>query len=218
MGPGNRLGYFVSNPLFAERLLRATEVTTQAPGGWSQSIIEEHLTSWKHEGLLRWFHGLRNIYKTRRDWLHSLSGLPQMESQMMDYITLPKGYGSDRDAEKKYMFSFSAPKGGMFLWIKLNLKSNPNYHAVKLSGEANPEGVLETKIWMEMIQEKILLAPGSYYIPIVGPNERNKREGGAAFFRLSFSFETQDDMETGVKRMASVFERSWSTEDPSTSN
>jgi aromatic amino acid aminotransferase I / 2-aminoadipate transaminase len=36
LGPGNRLGYFVCNPLFAERLLRATEVMTQTPSGWSQ--------------------------------------------------------------------------------------------------------------------------------------------------------------------------------------
>ncbi|KAK7451732.1 hypothetical protein VKT23_012412 [Stygiomarasmius scandens] len=158
MGPGNRLGYFVCNPLFSERLLRATEVTTQAPGGWSQSIIEEHLTTWKHEGLLRWFYGLRNIYATRRDWLCDMifSAFDVRTSPngiADDYIALPKGHGSERDAEK-YIFSFSAPRGGMFLWIRLNLKSNPSYHTLKASGEAYPEGLLETKIWMEMIQEK----------------------------------------------------------------
>jgi hypothetical protein len=36
LSPGNRLGYFVANPVFIERLLRATEVETQAPSGWSQ--------------------------------------------------------------------------------------------------------------------------------------------------------------------------------------
>jgi DNA-binding transcriptional MocR family regulator len=36
IGPGLRLGYFICNPLFAERLVRATEVVTQSPSGLSQ--------------------------------------------------------------------------------------------------------------------------------------------------------------------------------------
>ncbi|KAK7451734.1 hypothetical protein VKT23_012413 [Stygiomarasmius scandens] len=161
MGPGHRLGYFVCNPLFSERLLRASEVTTQAPGGWSQAIIEEHLTAWKHEGLLRWFNNLRNIYTIRRDWLCDLifsvfDVRPSSDGIADDYIVFPKGYGSDQDTGKRHMFSFNAPKGGMFLWIKLNLTSNSNYRTLKASGEGDPEGTLETKIWMEMIQEKAL--------------------------------------------------------------
>ncbi|KAF5341482.1 hypothetical protein D9758_013938 [Tetrapyrgos nigripes] len=210
LGPGNRLGYFICNPIFSERLLRATEVTTQAPGGWPIAIIEQLVgkQGWGHEGLLRWFWGLRGVYTARRNWLCDIlfaefDVCPTPEFMKMgkmgivdDYVTFPKGHGpsgigsSVDELEKSMMFSFSAPKGGMFLWIKLYLSHNPTFKALKAAGEEHPEGIWETKIWMEMIEEKVLLAPGSYHTPIVGPNQRAKQEEGVAFFRLAFSFET----------------------------
>ncbi|THU79070.1 PLP-dependent transferase [Dendrothele bispora CBS 962.96] len=216
MGPGNRLGYFVCNPLFSERLVRASEVTTQAPAGWSQAIVEEHLKAWKYEGYIRWLFGLRQLYTIRRDWLCDLifsefDVLPSPDGIPHDYIALPKGHGKRMDAnpKSKYIFSFSAPKGGMFVWVQLNLSNHPKFEGIRASGEEYPEEKLETQIWMELIREKLLLTPGSFYSPVLGPNQRMKREKGVAFFRLAFSFETREDMEKGVKRMARVFERSW---------
>ncbi|ESK93944.1 hypothetical protein Moror_12963 [Moniliophthora roreri MCA 2997] len=65
LGPGNCLGYFVRNPLFAERLLRATEVMSQMPSGWSQKVVEELLAIWNQEGSSRWLAGLRHSYGIR---------------------------------------------------------------------------------------------------------------------------------------------------------
>jgi aromatic amino acid aminotransferase I len=36
ISPGARLGWFACNSMFAERLLRGTEVQTQHPSGFSQ--------------------------------------------------------------------------------------------------------------------------------------------------------------------------------------
>jgi aromatic amino acid aminotransferase I / 2-aminoadipate transaminase len=50
IAPGSRVGYFIANPLFTERLLRGTEVETQAPSGWSQIILSKLLWNWGIEG------------------------------------------------------------------------------------------------------------------------------------------------------------------------
>lgn len=58
IGPGFRVGYFVANPLFTERLLRSTEVDSQAPSGWSQAILASLLTKWQNSGVFSFVGGL----------------------------------------------------------------------------------------------------------------------------------------------------------------
>ncbi|KAK7039228.1 hypothetical protein VNI00_010133 [Paramarasmius palmivorus] len=215
LGPGNRLGYFVCNPLFAERLLRATEVMTQTPSGWSQMIIEELLATWGHEGYLRWLTGLRYSYAIRRDWMcdilaehFDVVGAPK--DMTNDVVALPQGHAADgaRD-DIAPLFSFTYPKAGMFLWIKLDLNHNPVYQRMKANGIVNAEEIWEQEFWMEMIKSKVLLTPGSYYTPILEKNRRMAQEEGAVYFRLAYSYETRDDIKLGIQRMAQAFKRNW---------
>ena len=67
--PGLRLGYFIANPMFIERLLRATEVETQDPAGLSQAFVLSLLQRWGVDGYLVWLQRLQLQYQTRRDWL-----------------------------------------------------------------------------------------------------------------------------------------------------
>ncbi|KAJ3928171.1 MAG: pyridoxal phosphate-dependent transferase [Lentinula lateritia] len=216
LGPGNRLGYFVCNPLFAERILRATEVTTQAPSGLSQALIEELLISWGQDGYLRWLSGLRDSYTTRRDWMCDLIAknfdlVPSPANIVDDVVAVQKGHGSTKDAVP--YFSLSFPKGGMFVWIKLYLPSTSTYQNMKVTSPSNEKATAKwaEAFWMDLIKEKVLLTPGSYYTPIIGNgiNERMPQESDVIFFRLAFSFETREEMKVGIERMANVFERWW---------
>ncbi|KAJ3785392.1 pyridoxal phosphate-dependent transferase [Lentinula aff. detonsa] len=215
LGPGNRLGYFVCNPLFAERLLRATEVTTQAPSGLSQALVEELLTTWGQEGYLRWLMGLRDSYTSRRNWMCDIIAenfdlLPSPLNIVDDVVAVQKGHGSTKDVVP--FFSFSFPKGGMFLWIRILLVSNATYQNMKTTSSSNAIATARwaEAFWMDLIEAKILLTPGSYYTPIIGFNERMAQEPDVVFFRLAFSFETREMMQTGIERMANVFNRWWS--------
>ncbi|KAF5392412.1 hypothetical protein D9757_002328 [Collybiopsis confluens] len=212
----NRLGYFVCNPVFAERILRATEVTSQAPSGLSQALIEALLTAWGQTGFLRWMANLREIYTMRRDWMCDLLAdnfdvIPSPENIVDDVIAMLKGHHSSKSC--KPIFSFSFPKGGMFLWIKLYLEGNSVYQEMKASSlSASAASVSWTEaFWMDLIKEKILLTPGSYYTPFVEVGERMEQEADVAFFRLSFSFETREEMRQGVERMAKPLRMASST-------
>jgi aromatic amino acid aminotransferase I len=75
VAPGSRLGWFTCSPLFAERLERQGETTTQAPCGFGQvrlatlsrgslafsrfiqSLVTQLLLTWKFDGYVRWLHG-----------------------------------------------------------------------------------------------------------------------------------------------------------------
>lgn len=90
IAPGLRLGFFVASPLFVERLIRATEVGTQAPSGWSQAIVLELLKKWSSEGYIKWLRSVKDAYTTRRDWMVCLPGssLATVHKLMRDGLML----------------------------------------------------------------------------------------------------------------------------------
>lgn len=58
--PGSRLGWTTCNPVFAERLERANESSTQAASGMSQALVGALLAEqWGYDGYLRWLKGAR---------------------------------------------------------------------------------------------------------------------------------------------------------------
>ncbi|CDZ98639.1 Aromatic amino acid aminotransferase and related proteins [Phaffia rhodozyma] len=70
IAPGCRLGWTTSNPQFAERLLRASETSTQQPSGPVQLLVAELVVlNWGMGGWIRWLRGLRGEYGRRRNWM-----------------------------------------------------------------------------------------------------------------------------------------------------
>ncbi|KAK9900469.1 PLP-dependent transferase [Cystobasidium minutum MCA 4210] len=67
VAPGCRLGWITSNARFSERLLRASETSTQQPSGFTQVVVGKILESWGMDGWIRWLRGLRAEYRERRD-------------------------------------------------------------------------------------------------------------------------------------------------------
>ena len=57
VAPGVRLGWFTCNPMFAERLERQGETSTQSPCGLGQALVTKLLSTWKYEGYIRWLRG-----------------------------------------------------------------------------------------------------------------------------------------------------------------
>ncbi|KAJ7682833.1 pyridoxal phosphate-dependent transferase, partial [Mycena polygramma] len=57
IAPGCRLGWYTCNPMFVERLERASETSTQAPCGFGQSLVTATLLEWGYEGYIRWLKG-----------------------------------------------------------------------------------------------------------------------------------------------------------------
>jgi aromatic amino acid aminotransferase I len=157
LAPGLRTGYFVANPLFTERLLRATEVETQEPSGLSQALVLSLLTSWTMDGYVTWLQNLRLEYQRRRDWminaikknfiLEPASGFPGLEGAgLVAAIT-------DNSGSKIPIFSFITPQGGMFIWTKFYLSANPRFCELKNSETGDdPEQAFANQLWAEFAE------------------------------------------------------------------
>ncbi|KAK7451736.1 hypothetical protein VKT23_012415 [Stygiomarasmius scandens] len=198
--------YFLQLPQY----VAPSERSGEAPQG--VAIIEELLVTWGQDGYLRWLLGIRENYGIRRDWIVDIvrdvfDVLPAGDDYDNDFIAVIKGHGKDTNPVP--LFSFSYPKGGMFLYIKVHLGQNPDFKALKDAGEEEPDEKWTREFWQELIQEKILVTPHWFYAPVVGPGEEKKKEPDVAFFRLAFSYESREDMYIGVQRLAKAFGKSW---------
>lgn len=216
--PGLRLGYFIANPLFTERLLRATEVETQDPAGLSQAFTLALFNQWGVNGYLLWLQSLQYQYKTRRDWLVSAI-YDQFTVVSAAKSPLPTAQGhvaclQDKENGKlRPVFSFVDPEAGMFVWSKFYFGGVARFVELEAQSIEDPEQAFAQELWEAMVAELVLLTPGSYYHAWQGPDKASTKARGAdprsAFFRLSFATPTKEQIEEGVKRMRKVIGRFW---------
>lgn len=167
LAPGLRLGYFIANPIFTERLLRASEVETQDPSGLSQAFVLSLLQSWGQDGFVRWMQNIRIQYQQRRDWMVAAFA-KQFELVPAEECgaELPGAQGlvamlesSNDEARKRVpVLSFVPPTGGMFVWTKFYLHSNPGFKKLLRQGNAlDPEQTFTNQLWHDLTNELVSL-------------------------------------------------------------
>ncbi|KAH7015589.1 pyridoxal phosphate-dependent transferase [Ilyonectria destructans] len=194
--PGLRMGYFIANPVFIERLLRASEVETQDPAGLSEAFVLSLLSRWGIDGYLTWLQNLQFQYQTRRNWLldafyANFTVLPAADSP------LPKAQGlvvcieSKADGGLRPVFSFVDPEAGMFVWTKFYFQDVKRFSEIESKSVEDPEQTFADELWKAWATELVLLTPGSYYHPWQGADKVTTKARGAeprtAHFRFSFA-------------------------------
>lgn len=195
--PGLRLGYFVANAVFTERLLRATEVETQDPAGLSQAFVISLLKGWGMDGYLTWLQKLQFQYRTRRDWLleafhANFTVLPAKLSPLKNaqgLVACVKG-----DSGLKPVFSFVDPEAGMFVWSKFYFGGVKRFSEIQTENLEDPEQAFSEELWKAWAAKLVLLTPGSYYHPWQGEDKVTTKARGAdpetTHFRFSFATPT----------------------------
>ncbi|KAG1753995.1 pyridoxal phosphate-dependent transferase [Suillus paluster] len=204
VAPGSRLGWFTCNPLFAERLERHGEKTTQAPCGFGQAVIAKILMHWTYDGYIRWLRGLRTEYQQRRDFFidclaeeFHLQAVPAIAGVWQDcivYRASSKVKKSSSISEKypgrnRTMFSFVPPAAGMFVWMKLHLNQHPSF-------TPGDEDTLETKLWTKLAENGVLFGPGWMFA--ANAMSKDSDSTGAGHFRVSFSNAEFPDLKKAV--------------------
>lgn len=176
IAPGCRLGWITAQPAIIERLQRITETSTQQPSGFVQSMVAELLIGpkdnkdggrgvakdgkgWGFDGWVRWLEGMRGSYEIR---MRTMCSVLENGKDCVKSVSHPGNALSERweVVEKVRMFDFLWPKGGMFVWIKLNLKSHP------LSGMLAADKLAHA-LWVHLTTKKhlVLVAPGLIFSP-----------------------------------------------------
>ncbi|KAF8897502.1 pyridoxal phosphate-dependent transferase [Infundibulicybe gibba] len=194
IAPGCRLGWFTCNPLFAERLERQGETSSQAPCGFGQSVVISLLSAWKYDGYIRWLKGLRTQYRGRRDFFIGLladefhletaletSGIWEGATVYTAY-NKAKGGNTQAALEKSSssppMFSFVPPTSGMFVWL-----------------------------WVALAEAGVLFAPGNNQGDMFSTVPSSGEAQNCGHFRISFSNGKFEDMKRAVVIFGTVLRK-----------
>lgn len=158
--PGLRLGYFVANPAFIERLLRATEVETQDPAGLSQVFVLGLLRQWTVDGYLQWLQTLRSQYRMRRDWLvNAIAANFELIDETESSNALTRRYTAcvkDNNGESKVVFRFVDPTAGMFLWATFLLPTVSRFVEIEEYGASHDaEQTFASELWEALCRELV---------------------------------------------------------------
>ncbi|KDR83779.1 hypothetical protein GALMADRAFT_110657 [Galerina marginata CBS 339.88] len=194
IAPGSRLGWFTCNPVFAERLERQSETSTQGPCGFGQTLITELMINWQFKGYLRWLKGLAFQYKQRRDFFidclvekFHMELAPASES-LFDGSTVYVAYSTRYHSEKaarRILFSFVPPSSGMFIWLRLHLDNHPKVQEV---GQED----LEMKLWIALAEGGLLIGPGNMFAA------DKTKSAYPGHFRVSFSNAEHENLKKAV--------------------
>ncbi|KZV91707.1 PLP-dependent transferase [Exidia glandulosa HHB12029] len=195
VAPGSRLGFFVCNSLFAERLERCGETATHSPSGFTQGLVVQLLANhWGIDNYLIWLQGLRTQYTARRDTIVD-SLLENFEVSMAYsdgssylrglpvYSCFPHAKSSlSRSRNGKQIgrvLSVVPPTAGLFLWVTLHFDALP---PPQPSGNPDDPNDHETRLWLRIADAGVLVGPGTFFAAI--PSAANPNEG---HYRIAFS-------------------------------
>ncbi|CCL98270.1 uncharacterized protein FIBRA_00264 [Fibroporia radiculosa] len=207
IAPGSRLGWHTCSPLFAERLERQGETSTQTPCGFGQSLVTQLLTTWKYDGYIRWLHGIAVQYKNRRDFFIDTFGdefhlVPSTSNigfwkdrQVFDaYAKSKKCVMAEKGELGTKLFSFVPPSAGMFIWLKVHFENCPGANA---SGAERPE----IQLWVKIAEAGVVISPGWFFAADEENPPTDETEG---HFRISFSYADFETLRKAVKIIANV--------------
>jgi len=146
--------------------MRQNEVSIQAPSGFSQAILFKLLDEhWGHKGYFDWLGHIKKEYTSRRN---------NMLEACEAYIP-------------KEVASWTPPAAGMFLWFQIKADKHPKYGAKTVLE-------LEHEIFEEVIEQKTLLAKGSWFFAEPDVDHPD------LYLRATYAAAEETAMVEGIKR------------------
>ncbi|KAF8607804.1 PLP-dependent transferase [Ceratobasidium sp. AG-I] len=222
IGPGCRLGWTTSNPLFASKMIDCTASTTGQASGISQALVIELVSKkWGFDGYVRWLRGIGAQYTARRDFMIdclfesslvglaqnrglSLGGTPVYDAYAKTTKSISHSFDEKFPSGDKPLFSFSIPDSGMFLWVKVHLK----YHHDWVPNPP-PGSPLEQRLWTNLAEAGVVVAPGYMFstdendMPVIESTEAEAR-AEYGHLRISFAFVEKELIKKGMKTFTEV--------------
>jgi DNA-binding transcriptional MocR family regulator len=190
-----RLGWFTCSPLFADRLERMGETSTQSPCGLGQAFYMALISQWTFDGYVRWLRGLRTQYRQRRDFFidclaDEFDLLPTPASAVSprwasatvvsDHtFTVLSAYARGGTVHEKTtrrpLLSFMPPSSGMFVWLELYFGD-----VLDVTDEDGSVKTPEYQFWERLADAGVLAVPGWYFLPERYAVGGSTSDGGAS--------------------------------------
>jgi len=147
--PGLRVAYLLTPESLRSKILNAKYVSDISTSGLMQRVLDIYMNSDMWE---------KHLQRMRKEY-------------SFRYITAVR-------SARRYLTgtSFTAPEGGLNLWIKL------------------PEGINSVELARKCDQAGVIIVPGTVFMP----------DGGEGWFRLSFAGVDEDEIEKGMVTIGGI--------------
>ncbi|KAJ6130314.1 hypothetical protein N7512_003094 [Penicillium capsulatum] len=215
IAPGSRLGWITAQPTVVERLARITEVTTQQPSGFVQSVVAKTILGawldednrsptsqdshgWHLDGWVRWLEGLRGEYEKRMQAM--CRTLEDNKFVLLEQPSVNDGHIEGWEVvDSIQMFDFVWPKAGMFTWVEILFENHP------LRSEHNSE-TLSKALWIHLTQKPhlCLVGPGSLFAATPESAQKAHR-----YIRIAFAPMDVDEVVPFTRRLVEGFRSFW---------
>ena len=174
IAPGSRCGWLTGSEQVIERFIRASEVNTQSPSGFSMTVLYKLLEdSWGHKGFFEWLMFIRAEYTRRRDQI-----VNACEAHLPTRIC-----------------HWTPPAAGMFHWIRFDVSRHPLYDS-SLAGTQRHDHLMEIedRIFLAAVDKGVLCAKGSWFRAEKGTDEE-------VFLRTTFAAAPGDRIVEAIRRL-----------------
>ncbi|WVQ78337.1 hypothetical protein IAT38_000422 [Cryptococcus sp. DSM 104549] len=182
LGPGSRVGWITGPKPIVTAIMNKSESSLNAPSGFAVAAVSAVIQGWGgHEGL-------------EQSYLPHISA--SYGKRCLDMLSLIKKHVDPS------IIDFPKASGGMFLWVRIHVETHPQLATL------SPEEISE-KVFQTLVDEGVIVAPSVYFKTPGGPEWSKEEEAKRIFLRLSFSLQTFDEMEEGIKRLGRGLRREW---------
>jgi aromatic amino acid aminotransferase I / 2-aminoadipate transaminase len=188
IAPGSRCGWVSGPHQIVERFLRHNEVSAQTPSGFSLVHLYNLLESnWGHKGFLEWLMFIRAEYTRRRDVI---------VNACETYLPVE-------------ICSWTAPRAGMFHWVRVDATRHPLYAA-----RARSDGTLdfatlleiEDSMFLSAAEQNVLIARGSWFRAQRGSDRE-------LFFRTTFAAAPEGKIVEAIRRVGASLRKEFGLEE-----
>ena len=183
----------------------------------SSSKSEPSFSGWQMDGWVRWLEGLRGEYERRMNRMCTI--LDEGSFQLKQGTPVRSTDADWGVITKTPLFSFDWPRGGMFLWLRMNFEAHPLWLAPRADADIasssssggdsavldGPTFSLALMIVLSSKPQLVLVSPGSMF----SATDAIRAEKGWAYFRLCFAAESDENIEACSKRFVAGIQKFW---------
>jgi DNA-binding transcriptional MocR family regulator len=164
-------------------------------------------TGWKVDGWVRWLEGLRGAYERRMNRVCRI-----LDEGSTAFQTRRPAYGPAAGwgvVSKMDLFDFAWPRGGMFVWLRVNFEQHPLWRARRTDPAAGlidgPVMSTALMLYLASAPHLVLLAPGTMF----SATDRVREEVAWAYFRLCFAAEAEEKVDACSERFVDGVKKFW---------
>lgn len=215
IAPGSRCGWITAQPAVIERIARITEVTTQQPSGFVQSVIaktilgqqggdaaqysnRQPVKGWQLDGWIHWLEGLRTGYEKRMKSMCSL--LEDNKFLFSEASEISNDTVDDWEVvDRVQMYDFYWPKAGMFTWIEILFETHPLWSQYT-------QEILSNALWVHLTKapSRCLVCPGRIFSPT-----KESLVKGQRYIRVAFAPMDPEDVAPYTQRLVEGIKTFW---------